>query len=162
MARLEWVVVEGGFGVGEEEAEGRSRLGREEEVGVMIAELARRGKGADGSRGEAIVDMVFGWNVVLCVVSDGDCRAGFAFGGMFCPGCWVTVGAVWFGNLKMVVWCCSGVEVGVQLKVELFAGAQVELPSKREPLTSRVPRRARRILGVRVAVVCEPACFILH
>ena len=48
------------------------------------------------------------------------------------------------------------------VEVELFAGAQVELPSKREPLTSRVPRRARRILGVRVAVVCEPACFILH
>jgi hypothetical protein len=48
-------------GLGEPEADGTSRLGREDEVGVMMAEFARRGKGAAGSRGEAMVDMVGSW-----------------------------------------------------------------------------------------------------
>jgi hypothetical protein len=46
-------------GLGELDAEGElSRLGREDEVGVMRAwvEFVRR-KGPEGSRGEAIVDM---------------------------------------------------------------------------------------------------------
>ena len=48
-----------GGGVGEDEVDGGwSRLGRDDEVGVMMAELARRGNGADGSRGDAMVDMV--------------------------------------------------------------------------------------------------------
>jgi hypothetical protein len=43
--------------LGELEAEaGTSRLGREEEVGVMM-EFARRGNGPAGSRGDAMVDM---------------------------------------------------------------------------------------------------------
>jgi hypothetical protein len=54
------VVVEVLFPLGELVVEaGMSRLGRDEEVGVTSAwdEFARRGKGAEGSRGEAIVDM---------------------------------------------------------------------------------------------------------
>ena len=55
---MEEVVV---LGLGELEAEaGPSRLGREEEVGVM-EELVRRGKGPGRSRGEAMVDIVVGW-----------------------------------------------------------------------------------------------------
>jgi hypothetical protein len=56
---LDWEVVDGVvLGLGEPEAEaGTSRLGREEEVGVMMEEFVRRGKGPEGSRGEAIVDM---------------------------------------------------------------------------------------------------------
>ena len=49
------------LGFGEPDAEtGRSRLGRDEEVGVMLAvcdEFMRRGIGVDGSRGDAMVDM---------------------------------------------------------------------------------------------------------
>jgi hypothetical protein len=54
------VVEEEVLGLGELEAEaGPSRLGREEEVGVM-EELVRRGKGPGRSRGEAMVDIVVG------------------------------------------------------------------------------------------------------
>jgi hypothetical protein len=59
--------LEGGYveelveGLGEPEVEaGASRLGREEEVAEMMEELVRRRKGAEGSRGEAIVDMAVG------------------------------------------------------------------------------------------------------
>jgi hypothetical protein len=53
-------------GLGEPEVEGgASRLGREEEVGVMMEELVRRRKGAEGSRGEAIVDMAVGGDVAF-------------------------------------------------------------------------------------------------
>jgi hypothetical protein len=58
------VVEEEEVGTGEDwvEAGPASMLGLFEEVGVVIAcdEWVRRGKGADGSRGEAIVDIVAG------------------------------------------------------------------------------------------------------
>jgi hypothetical protein len=55
-------------GLGEPDAEaGTSRLGREEEVGVMMEEFVRRGNGPEGSRGEAIVDMVtVGFSALGC------------------------------------------------------------------------------------------------
>lgn len=67
------------FGFGELEVEvGTSRLGREEDVGVMMAweELVRR-KGPGGSRGEAMVDMavvIGGRSSICCVYPLSDAR----------------------------------------------------------------------------------------
>src|SRR5205085_2086259 len=53
------------FGFGELVAErGASRDGRAEPVGVMASEFMRRGRGVEGTRGDAIVDMAAGWNGV--------------------------------------------------------------------------------------------------